>query len=165
MAQKSLSELVSRPTALEQYDKPSVRIEEEPAFGYDVTQESGRMEVFAYHHLVKVDLFPRSEANGADKVVITMWGHRGEIVGFCLAPLVRAMARGRGLSIEVRAEKYAIIAPPNMAYVTAARFVERKENEEGTVEPEPDIPGARDVDPAAFNAERKGGKKALPPGA
>ena len=85
-------------------------LEEEHSFGFDVCQESGKMEVFAYHHLVKVEFFPKSEPKEADKVVVTLWAHRGEIVGYGLKPLVQAMARGRGFSIEVMPEKLAIFA-------------------------------------------------------
>ena len=118
---------------------------------------------FAYHHLVKVDYYPNSEPKAADKIVVTLWAHRGEIVGYGLKPLVQAMARGRGFSIEVMPEKLAIFAPAQTMYVYAANFVEHKEEREKELEEGQgrgsDLPGAREVDPAAFNAERKGAKK------
>lgn len=164
--QPHLRELVTRAPESAAPDvsaKASVTIEEEQSFGFDVCQESGRMEGFAYHHLVKVDYYPNSEPKAADKIVVTMWAHRGEICGYGLKPLVQALARGRGFSIEVRPEKYAVLAPAKTMYVYAANFEERKEAREketdAEAEPGPDLPGARDVDPAAFNAERKGAKK------
>jgi len=48
-------------------------------------------------------------------------------------------------------------------YVYAANFVEHKEGREKESEegqaPGSDLPGAREVDPAEFNAELKGAKK------
>ncbi|MEN9637262.1 MAG: hypothetical protein RL077_5666 [Verrucomicrobiota bacterium] len=61
--------------------------------------------------MVKVEFFPKGEPKEADKVVVTLWAHRGEIVGYGLKALVQAMARGRGFSIEVMQEKLAIFAP------------------------------------------------------
>ena len=50
-------------------------------------------------------------------MVVTLWAHRGEIVGYGLKPLVQAMARGRGFSIEVMPEKWAIFASAQTMYV------------------------------------------------
>ena len=150
-------------TGPEKAGRASVVLEEEQSFGFDVCQESGKMEVFAYHHLVKVEFFPKSEPKEADKVVVTLWAHRGEIVGYGLKPLVQAMARGRGFSIEVMPEKLAIFAPAQTMYVYAANFAEHKEEREKESEegqgPVSDLSGAREVDPAEFNTERKGAKK------
>ena len=60
-------------------------------------------------------------------------------------------------------EKLAIFAPAQTMYVYAANFVEHKEGREKESEesqaPGSDLPGAREVDPAEFNAERKGARK------
>jgi hypothetical protein len=60
-------------------------------------------------------------------------------------------------------EKLAIFAPAQTMYVYAANFVEHKEGREKESEegqaPGSDLTGAREVDPAEFNAERKGAKK------
>jgi hypothetical protein len=67
--------------------------------------------------LVKVEFPPKSESKEADKVVVTLWAHRGEIVVYGLKPLVQAMAKGRGFSIEVMPEKWAIFASAQTMYV------------------------------------------------
>ena len=50
-------------------------------------------------------------------MVVTLWAYRGEIVVYGLKPLVQAMARGRGFSIEVMPEKLAIFASAQTIYV------------------------------------------------
>ena len=66
----------SEPTASDLIAKPSVTIEEEKKFGFDICQESGKMEGFAYHNLEKIDFYPRSEPKEADKIVVKMWAPR-----------------------------------------------------------------------------------------
>ena len=94
------------------------------------------MERFAYHNLEKIDFYPRSEPKEADKIVVKMWAPRGEICGYGLKPLVQAPARGRGLSIEVRPENFAVLATAKTMYVYAANFVERKKVREKETEDE-----------------------------
>ena len=94
------------------------------------------MERFAYHNLEKIDFYPRSEPKEADKIVVKMWASRGEICGYGLKPLVQAPARGRGLSIEVRPENFAVLATAKTMYVYAANFVERKKVREKETEDE-----------------------------
>ncbi len=67
--------------------------------------------------MVKVEFPPKSESKEADKVVVTLWAYRGEIVVYGLKPLVQAMARGRGFSFEVMPEKLAIFASAQTIYV------------------------------------------------
>jgi hypothetical protein len=168
---RDLANAKSEKTAASEKASPvSVVIEEEQAFGFDVTQENQSLQGFCYHHLVTVELSPGGDGK-ADKMLVTTWAHEGEITGFRLLKLARAMSRGRGVSIAVKQEKDSEKFDHDEPFVFSALFKKRKaepENPEADGQPgpetPPDLPGAIDVDPNTFrpgakSAETKGQKK------